>query len=105
MNVISRRKLKEFYEAKPERQRHAKVFNDWFRIARKAYWRNFQDTRATLRQTDTALGDTGRTATIFDVGGNKYRVIAHVDYVRQTVKIEAVLDHREYDRNLWKKLF
>jgi mRNA interferase HigB len=103
--VISRRKLKDFYEAKPERHRHAKAFDGWFKIARKAHWRNFQDTRATFGQTDTALGDTGRTATIFDVGGNKYRIVAHVDYARQTVKIEAVLDHTEYDRNLWKRLF
>jgi mRNA interferase HigB len=51
------------------------------------------------------VGDAGRTATIFDVGGNKYRVVAHVDYARQTVKIEAVMDHEEYDRKLWGKLF
>jgi hypothetical protein len=28
-----------------------------------------------------------------------------VDYARQTVKIEAVMDHQEYDKGLWKKLF
>lgn len=105
VNVISRRKLKEFYEAKPERRRHAKAFDDWFRIARKAYWRNFQDARATFGQTDIARGETGRTATIFDIGGNKYRIVAHVDYARQTVKIEAVVEHKEYDKSLWKKLF
>jgi mRNA interferase HigB len=105
VNVISRRKLKEFYEAKPERKLHAKSFDAWFRIARKARWTGFQDTKATFGQTDTAVGDSGRTATIFDIGGNKYRILAHVDYVRQTVKIEAVLDHKEYDRKHWKRLF
>lgn len=45
------------------------------------------------------------TATIFDIGGNKYRILAHVDYTRQTVKIEAVMDHQEYDRQSWRKLF
>lgn len=49
-----------------------------------------------------ATGDAGRTTTIFDVGGNKYRIVAHVDYRRQTVKIEAVMDHKEYDKGLWK---
>jgi mRNA interferase HigB len=105
VNVISRRLLKEFYESDPQRKRHAAAFENWFRIARKAYWRDFRDTRATFGQTDTAKGATGRTATIFDIGGNKYRIIAHVDYMRQTAKIEAVMDHKEYDRNLWKKLF
>jgi mRNA interferase HigB len=105
VNVISRRKLKEFYEAKPERRKHAGAFDDWFKIARKAHWRNFQDVKATFGQTDVTTGDTGRTATVFDIGGNKYRVVGHVDYIRQTVKIEAVMDHKEYEKSLWKKLF
>ena len=105
MNVISRRKLKEFYQGPSDRREHATAFDDWYRIARKARWHNYQETKATFGQTDVAAGATGRTATIFDVGGNKYRIIAHVDYVRQTVLIQAVMDHREYDRGLWKKLF
>jgi mRNA interferase HigB len=105
VNVISRRKLRDFYQAKPERRRHAAGFDIWFKLARKAHWRNFQDARATFGQIDVAIEDSGRTATIFDIGGNKYRVIAHVDYRRQTLKIEAVMDHREDDKRLWKKLF
>lgn len=66
---------------------------------------NFQDAKATFGQADVATGVTGRTATIFDIGGNKYRIVAHIDYRRQTVKIEAVMDHKEYDRNRWKRLF
>ena len=43
-----------------------------------------------------------RTATIFDIGGNKYRIITLIDYTRQTVLITHVLDHKEYDKNNWK---
>ena len=103
--MLSRKKLRDFYLTKPERKLHAAAFDNWFRIARKAHWQDFQDAKATFGQTDVAKGDTGRTATIFDVGGNKYRIVAHVDYTRQTVKIEAVMDHKEYDKGLWKKLF
>jgi mRNA interferase HigB len=95
----------EFCNAQPQRKPHAAAFLAWFRIARRARWRNFQDAKATFGQTDVAIGVTGRTATIFDIGGNKYRIAAHVDYLRQTIKIEAVMDHKEYDRGLWKKLF
>jgi mRNA interferase HigB len=105
VNVISRRKLRDFYEARPERRPHVKAFDDWFRIARRARWRNFQDAKATFGQTDVATGRSGRTVTIFDIGGNKYRILTHVDYARQTVLVVAVMDHREYDRGLWKKLF
>lgn len=103
MNVVSRKKLREFYEAKPERRQHADAFEDWFKLTRKAQWRNFQDARALFGQTDVASDTrTRRTATIFDVGGNKYRIVALVDYARQTVLITHVLDHREYDKNKWK---
>jgi mRNA interferase HigB len=105
VNVISRKLLREFYEAEPERKQHAPAFEEWFKLARKARWRNFQDAKATFGQADVATGDSGRTATIFDVGGNKYRIASHVDYTRQTIKIEAVMDHKEYDRNLWRKRF
>ena len=105
MNVISRRKLRDFYQATPDRRRHASAFETWFKLTRRARWRNDQEARATFGQTDTATGASGRTATIFDIGGNKYRVVAHVDYARQTVLIRAVMDHEEYNRGLWKRLF
>jgi len=97
--------LRDFYQATPVRKRHAAAFENWYALARKARWHSFHDTKATFGQTDVAKGDTGRTATIFDIGGNKYRIVAHVDYTRQTVKIEAVMDHPEYDDGRWKRLF
>jgi mRNA interferase HigB len=105
VNVISRKKLRDFYDAVPSRKRHGVAFDNWLRITRKACWQNFQDVKATFGQTDVATFDSGRTATIFDIGGNKYRIVTHIDYARQTVLIVAVMDHKEYDKNLWKKLF
>ena len=90
--------LRDFCDSKPERRRYTKAFDVWFKIARKAHWRNFQDTRATFGQTDTAVGYTGRTATIFDIGGNKYRVIAVVNFEKQALLIEEVWTHEEYSR-------
>jgi len=39
--------------------------------------------------------------TVFDVGGNKYRLIACVRFEKQIVYIKAVLTHREYDKGAW----
>jgi len=101
--VISRRKLRDYYEARPERRQHADAFEDWFKLTRKATWQSFADAKALFGQTDVARDTaSGRTATIFDVGGNKYRVIALVDYVRQTVLVTHVMDHKEYDKGNWK---
>ena len=57
-------------------------------------------------QTDTATGDkqAGRRPSSISAEIST-ALLSHVDYTRQTVKIEAVLDHREYDRGLWKRLF
>jgi mRNA interferase HigB len=103
VNVISRRKLRAFYQGKPERRQHADAFEDWFRLTRRARWQNYQDAKALFGQTDVARDtDSGRTATIFDIAGNKYRIICLIDYIRQTVLITHVLDHKEYDRGNWK---
>jgi mRNA interferase HigB len=103
VNVISRKKLREFYEAKPERLKHADAFEYWFKLTRKAEWQTFQDAKALFGQADVT-SDTAsrRTATIFDIGGNKYRIIALVDYTRQTVLITHIMDHREYEKGNWK---
>lgn len=39
---------------------------------------------------------------VFDVGGNKYRLIAYIRFERQIVYIKAVLTHRDYDKGAWK---
>ena len=101
--MISRRRLKDFYELKPDRKRHAEAFESWFKLARAATWRNFQDTKALFGQTDVASDTRSkRTATIFDIGGNKYRIVTLIDYTRQTVLVTHVPEHKEYDRNRWK---
>jgi mRNA interferase HigB len=103
VNVISRRKLRDFYGAKPERRRHAAAFEAWFKLTRRARWQMFEDARALFGQTDVVVDTaSGRTATVFDIGGNKYRIVTLIDYTRQTVLITHVMDHKEYDKDNWK---
>ncbi len=103
MNVISRRKLREFYDGKPERIRHSGAFENWFKLPRLASWQSFQDVKAMFGQKDVARDTKSkRTATIFDIGGNKYRIVSLIDYRRQTVLITHVMDHKEYDQNSGK---
>lgn len=47
--------------------------------------------------------DTAEGRTIFDIGGNRYRLIAVIHYNRSKVYIRHVLTHAEYDRGDWKK--
>ena len=64
-------------------------------IARAALWPHFPAVKETFPATDYAPA-TGTP--IFNIGGNKYRLIARVDFEEQLLVIETVLTHREYDR-------
>ena len=50
-----------------------------------------------------ATADQVGKLTVFNVGGNKVRVIAAIHYNRKRIYIRAVLTHDEYDRGRWKK--
>ena len=94
MRVISRKKLRAFWEVHPEAR---PPLENWFRVARQAGWRSFTDVRATLNSADFVEGKV-----VFNVGGNKYRLIAAIHYNRQKLYIRHVLTHEEYSSGGWK---
>lgn len=56
-----------------------------------------------LEKATFASADYVEGLTIFDIGGNKFRLIAAIHYNRRKVYIRDVLTHTEYDRNAWKR--
>lgn len=64
-------------------------------IAHGADWPHFPALKQTFAATDLGR-KTGKA--IFDIGGNKYRVIAVVNFEKQALLIEEVLTHEEYKR-------
>jgi mRNA interferase HigB len=94
MHVISRKPLREFYAKK---SRAKQPLNAWFTRATKAKWTKFADVRADYNSAD-AVGKF----VVFDVGGNKYRLIATIHYDRNTVFIRHVLTHAEYEEGDWQ---
>jgi mRNA interferase HigB len=46
---------------------------------------------------------SGSTVTVFNVCGNKYRLVAAIHYDRQRVYILRLLRRAEYSKDLWKK--
>jgi len=102
MNVIKKSTLRAFWERKGNAQAQKSPL-EWFKTCRSAQWHSFADVRRTRGDADVAKVRSGRTATIFDIGGNKWRVIALIDYRRQRMLVTHVMDHKEYDRELWKE--
>ena len=67
----------------------------WHRIMKEASFASFADLKRAFNATDK-VGDY----CVFDIGGNKYRLIAAVHFNRQMVFIRHLLTHKEYDK--WK---
>ena len=69
----------------------------WITVVEGAQWRHTADMTKTFRNADVV-----GTQTVFNIGGNKYRLISRISYGLQTVLVEHVLTHAEYDKEGWK---
>lgn len=94
MRIISERKLREFSQdaTGAEASRRKNVMGDWINIVRSADWANLSEIKQAFNSADAY-----RACVIFDVGGNKYRIIGKVGYQKHLVFIRFVLTHSEYD--------
>lgn len=69
----------------------------WYKNTIDVIWRKFDDVKKTFGTADI-YGD----CTIFDIAGNRYRLIAKIDYDLEQVSIKKVMKHDEYNRDKWK---
>ena len=95
MHVITRKRLNEFADEHPDVRN---ALSQWYRLMKAGHFRSF----AHLRETFPSADIVGKL-TVFNIGGNKVRLIAALHYNRQKVYIRAVLTHADYDSGTWKK--
>ena len=100
MRIISRKTLKSFWEGHEESE---KTLKRWYELTKNANWKNSAEVIQTFGSVDQVRVNSGNTVTVFDIGGNKYRVVAAIHYNVQTVYVLAVMTHAEYDKNHWKE--
>lgn len=94
MHIISRKALREFWERHPESQN---PLSRWYRIVRKTEFKDFNELRVTFPSADWVEG-----LVVFNLGGNKYRLIAAVHFNRGRIYIRKVLTHEDYNQGAWK---
>ena len=94
MHIIIKTRLVDFWNQHPDAQPSLRL---WFKRVRSSRWRNFNELRKSFPSADSV-----KNLTVFNVGGNKYRLITLVDCKYQKVFIRAVLTHAEYDKEGWK---
>ena len=100
MRVISLKLLREFWEQHPDAEM---PLRHWYRISLNAHWRALHDVRQDFPHADGVRTPSGDTVTVFNIGGNKYRLIVRIRYDFQLVNVRAVLTHDLYDEDKWKE--
>jgi mRNA interferase HigB len=95
VRVISRKALREFADAHKDAET---PLDDWYRIAKRLRWTSIVDVRRTYPHAD-AVGEF----TIFNIGGDKYRLATRINFQTGKVYIRHMLTHEEYSREDWKK--
>ncbi len=95
MHVITRRRLKDFWVKHPD---SAVPLETWYRVMKKERFLDFVHLKQIFGSADYVNG-----LTVFDIGGNKYRLIVSIHYNAGQVYIRNVLTHTEYDRKNWKR--
>ncbi len=91
MRIIARRTLREFWEKHRTAEQPLK---SWFREASQASWKTPEDIKSRYRPASFLKGNR----VVFNMGGNKYRLIVHANYNFGILYIRFVGTHAEYDR-------
>ena len=94
MHIISRKKLNEFAERYPESK---SALKEWYQRMKTGQFKSIAELRTFFPSADKV----GKF-TVFNIGGNKIRLIAAIHYNRQKIYIREVLTHAEYNKNQWK---
>ncbi len=94
MHVISKAALRRFWTVHP---RSRGPLTEWYKAALKAKWESFAGVKATHPSADWV-----NPLVVFDIGGNKYRLVAAVHFNRGKVFVRNVLTHADYTRGDWK---
>jgi mRNA interferase HigB len=95
MHVITRKRLNDFTLRHPESR---SALAHWYRLIKGERFSSFVDLKRVF-----ATADQVGKFTVFNVGGNKFRLVAAIHYNRGKVYIRHVLTHHEYNRGQWKE--
>jgi mRNA interferase HigB len=95
MHVVSHKAIRLFSAKHPESR---EPLERWYRVAKRAHWESFADVRRTFGTADFVA-----PYIVFDVGGNKFRLVAEINFRRRVLFIRSILTHKEYEKGAWKR--
>ena len=92
MRIVSHRKLKEFYET-PGREDSKVSLERWYHMVLEAQWKNLGEMKMDFPSVDYV----GNQRYVFNIRGNRYRLVVVVKFLMGYVFIRFVGTHKEYD--------
>lgn len=92
MQILSKKTLRTFWEKHPQAQR---PLTAWYQAVSGAAWNGPPDVKAAFGASVDFVADN---RIVFDIAGNKYRLVVHVSYAFKRVLIKFVGTHAEYDK-------
>jgi mRNA interferase HigB len=90
MRLISRRPLREFWKSYPDAETSLR---HWITAVESAAWKTFADVRKVFGSADQA-----GQFTVFNIAGNKYRLIVVIHYNTQRTYVRHIFTHKEYNK-------
>ena len=94
MHVVSHKAIRIFCEEYPQAR---SAMDHWYRVAKRAAWSSFADVRQSFNTADVVAPNV-----VFNIGGNKYRPVAEINFRRKVLFIRWIMTHIEYEKGAWK---
>ncbi len=91
MRVIAKKTLKEYFEKNAESKQPLLI---WYKEVNIGKWKNHNE----MKETFSSLSIIPNERIVFNIKGNKYRIVAKVNYDYQIIWIRFVGTHAEYDK-------
>ena len=94
MHVVSHKAIRIFREEHPDA---SSALDHWYRVAKRARWASFAEVKQSFNTADFVA-----PFVIFDIGGNKYRLTAEMNFSRSVLFIRGIMTHKAYMKGAWK---
>ncbi len=94
MRIIAFRTLREFWESRAEYADSKGQLEAWYREVKSAKWSSPAEIKAQYR--NASILKNGRV--IFNIAGNKYRLVVGINYTAQIVFVKFIGTHKQYDK-------
>lgn len=93
MHVISKRTLRDFWE-RPQRGDAQEQLEAWHAETERSAWKNFADVKRSYGSASSVANNR----VVFNIAGNKYRLIVGMNYQAQIAYVKFIGTHQEYDQ-------